>query len=514
MKLTVLLFLSLVVLSHPLLSQIYLAPDGDDNNPGTFLLPFATFPKAISEANPGDTIYVRGGVYDLTNTITITAVKNGTANQFYTLTAYQNETPILDFSAQPFGLKGISLQANYWHFKGLNIKGAGDNGMEINFGSYNIIERCKFYENRDSGLQLSHGSSYNQIINCDSYFNADPPDYGDADGFAPKLTVGTDNYFYGCRAWVNCDDGWDGYLRGADSVYTTLENCWTWGNGYLKNGTDPGPQANGNGFKMGGGDNSNGDSLMHHMYLRNCVAFSNKNKGFDQNNNLGSMTLFQCTGYSNITANYRIQRALVPGQTLTVKNCASYYGLVQLGSFAIQETNSWLPPFVVTSDDFLSLDTSLASAPRQADGSLPEIELLHLVEGSDLIDAGVDLGFPFFGVAPDLGAFESNYVAVIGGLTELVEQFQLLQNYPNPFNPETHIIYLLSRPDRVTLRIFDVMGKHITTLVDGQRQGAGEYSVTWNGTNESGIQVAAGVYLCRLELENGTAKFRKMLLIK
>ena len=88
MKQAFLSFLFLVVLSHPLLSQIYLAPDGDDNNPGTFLLPFATFPKAILEANPGDTIYVRGGVYILTNTILITAVKNGTAGQLYTLTAY------------------------------------------------------------------------------------------------------------------------------------------------------------------------------------------------------------------------------------------------------------------------------------------------------------------------------------------------------------------------------------------------------------------------------------------
>ncbi|MCB0298387.1 MAG: hypothetical protein KDG51_24735, partial [Calditrichaeota bacterium] len=78
----------------------------------------------------------------------------------------------------------------------------------------------------------------------------------------------------------------------------------------------------------------------------------------DQNNNVGSMTLYNCTGYDNLTANYRIQRTLNPGQTLTVKNSASYQGLVQLGSFAVQETNSWLAPFSVTADDFLSLDTS------------------------------------------------------------------------------------------------------------------------------------------------------------
>ncbi|MCB0259532.1 MAG: pectate lyase, partial [Calditrichaeota bacterium] len=303
------------------------------------------------------------------------------------------------------------------------------------------------------------------ILNCDSYYNADPPDYGDADGFAPKLTVGSGNYFYGCRAWVNCDDGWDGYLRGADDVTTTLENCWTWGNGYLKDGTDPGPQANGNGFKMGGGDNSNSDLLMHHMVLINSVAFSNKNKGFDQNNNVGSMTLYNCTGYDNLTANYRIQRTLNPGQTLTVKNSASYQGLVQLGSFAVQETNSWLAPFSVTADDFLSLDTSFADAPRQPDGSLPEIELLHLAEDSDLIDGGVDLGYPYFGMAPDLGAFESNYVTAIEP-GNIPGDFQLFQNYPNPFNPSTRIAYSLAKAERVTLAVFNALGREVVKLVD------------------------------------------------
>jgi hypothetical protein len=68
------------------------------------------------------------------------------------------------------------------------------------------------------------------------------------------LTVGSGNYFYGCRAWKNCDDGWDGYMRGADDPSTTIENCWAFRNGYLEDGSDPGTQTNGNGFKMGGSD--------------------------------------------------------------------------------------------------------------------------------------------------------------------------------------------------------------------------------------------------------------------
>jgi hypothetical protein len=512
-KKVVFLALYQLILINLLSAQIYIAPDGDDANPGTIEQPFGTFPKAISGAMPGDTIYVRGGTYDITSTITISAAKCGTDDQLITLTAFNDEIPILDFSGQSFGCKGISMRSNYWHIKGLQIKGAGDNGMEINFGSNNIIEQCAFYENRDSGLQLSNGSADNRIINCDSYDNADPPDYGDADGFAPKLTVGSGNYFYGCRSWGNCDDGWDGYLRGANDMTTTMENCWTWGNGYLKDGTDPGSQANGNGFKMGGGDNSNSQQLMHHNILINCVAFNNKNKGFDQNNNVGSMTLLNCTGYNNQTANYRIQRALNAGQTLTVKNCVSFDGNVQLGSFAVQETNSWLPPFVVTSDDFLSLDINLASAPRQADGSLPDIDFLHLAPGSDLIDAGVDLGMPFNGKAPDLGAFESIDLSGVD-VTEMLAptSFRLEQNYPNPFNSTTVISYQLSDFSDVQLMIFNTNGQLVRKLAVGN-QSSGAHAVVWDGRDDTGQPISSGVYLCRLQIGD-QVRTRKLILVK
>ena len=84
-------------------------------------------------------------------------------------------------------------------------------------GSNNIIVFCSFFENHDTGLQLGNGAANNQIINCDSHFNEDLGQ-GNADGFASKLTVGSGNYFYGCMAWQNSDDGWDGYMRGANDV--------------------------------------------------------------------------------------------------------------------------------------------------------------------------------------------------------------------------------------------------------------------------------------------------------
>ena len=488
-------------------AAIYVSPDGSDTNPGTFSQPLKTIPKAVIKATGGDTIFIRGGIHSLTANITIGADKSGTESRPSCLCGYPGERPLLDCSKEALGSRAFTLKASWWHFRDFDLKGAGDNGLQITSasGAYNTIENCTFFECRDSGIQLSNGAHHNRIINCDSYHNADPPDYGDADGFAPKLDVGSDNYFYGCRAWGNSDDGWDGYMRGATNVTTILENCWTWGNGWLKDGSDPGSQANGNGFKMGGGDISNRDMLMHHFVLTNCLAFNCKAKGFDQNNNVGSMTLFNCTGFGNGTANYRITKTLAAGQSLTVKNCLSFNGGAELGGFAIQEANSWLPPFIVTADDFVSIDPILAAAPRKADGSLPDIPFMHLALGSDLIDGGVDFGLPFLGTAPDLGAFESYYCSSVEEGTSQPRQLRLEQNYPNPFNPETTISFMLSKGEEMSLRIYNLRGQMVASLVEGWRP-AGEHQVRWRPQG-----LAAGIYIARLEAGAFTATRRLVL---
>jgi parallel beta-helix repeat protein len=298
--------------------------------------------------------------------------------------------------------RGFSLSGSYWYIKGLDIKGAGDNGMYVS-GSYNTIEYCTFSYNRDSGLQLSGGASNNRIINCDSYCNADAAN-GNADGFAVKMDVGTGNYYYGCRSWQNSDDGWDGYMRGADDVSTTLENCWCFMNGYLSTGAAS--SGNGNGFKLGGSDDK---TLRHNFTLKNCLSFDNRVKGFDQNNNLGSMTLYNCTGYRNGT-NYSFYLTLdtANGKVLTLKNCAALgsYGSITIPS--VQATNSWMSGFTVTTADFQSIDTTGIRGARNSDGSLPTTTFMHLAPGSDLIDVGTDVGITYSGSAPDLGAFETN----------------------------------------------------------------------------------------------------------
>ncbi|MDQ7817403.1 MAG: right-handed parallel beta-helix repeat-containing protein [Melioribacteraceae bacterium] len=502
----ILLFLEffLSASSNVFSQNIYVAHDGNDINPGTISQPLFSLASAINRVKVGDTIFVRGGTFLYNSTITIS--KSGTSTLAYYIFAYKNERPILDFSAMSFSSsnKGVSLKGSYWYIKGLSIKGAGDNGMEINGGSNNTVELCSFYENRDTGLQLSNGSSNNRIINCDSYNNIDPSE-GNADGFAPKLAVGTGNYFYGCRAWQNSDDGWDGYMRGANDVSTTLENCWSFKNGYRKDGTPS--SGNGNGFKMGGGDNGNSARLMHHNTLINCVAFDNKVKGFDQNNNDGSMTLLNCTGFRNLAADYRITRQVNEGQIVTIKNSISFLGAVDLGSFVVQEKNGWRPPFSVSAQDFVSIDPASATAPRKDDGSLPDITFMHLAPGSQFIDAGVDVGLPYLGLAPDLGAFEYDGPTSVNPEPIIGSSFVLNQNFPNPFNPETKISYMLPREMKIKLEVFDMLGRSIRVLADGV-QNARTYTVTFNGNG-----ISSGIYFYRLS-SNELSITKQLVLIK
>jgi hypothetical protein len=91
--------------------------------------------------------------------------------------------------------------------------------------------------------------------------------------------------------------------------------------------------------------------------------------------------------------------------------------------------------------------------------------------------------------------------------SEIPNNFSLLQNYPNPFNPMTKIKFNLSKTSNVNITVFDVLGSHITTLVN-EKLGAGEYETEWNANNMPG-----GVYFYKLETESFT-ETKKMILVK
>jgi hypothetical protein len=86
------------------------------------------------------------------------------------------------------------------------------------------------------------------------------------------------------------------------------------------------------------------------------------------------------------------------------------------------------------------------------------------------------------------------------------------QNHPNPFNPLTTISFSLPRESLVSLRVFDLRGRLVRTLLDESRP-AGVHTVVWDGRDESGGRVASGTYVARLVSSEGVLT-RKMLLAK
>ncbi|PIU44710.1 MAG: hypothetical protein COS95_07675 [Ignavibacteriales bacterium CG07_land_8_20_14_0_80_59_12] len=90
-------------------------------------------------------------------------------------------------------------------------------------------------------------------------------------------------------------------------------------------------------------------------------------------------------------------------------------------------------------------------------------------------------------------------------------EFALRQNYPNPFNPTTIIDYDLPLAGRVTIRIFDLLGEEIRTLLDGERP-AGYHRIVWDGKTNAGKTAGTGVYFYRLTTGNH-ASTRKMLIL-
>jgi hypothetical protein len=379
----------------------YVSPSGADANSGTLAAPFATLQKAVNLANPGDTIYMRGGTYALATQVNIG--RNGSSGNYINLFNYPGEVPILD---------GISLtnpndsdiwasSLAWWHFKGIELKNGPSMGLWLTGASNNnIIEQCVTHHNvrlRSSGggagILVDGTSANNLILNNDSHHNGNAAvSVSAGDGIGVNFTHSAGNIARGNRMWRNNDDGLD--LWNAANVL--VEGNWSWENG--KNDSLQLTGGDGNGFKLGGG--GNGDGL---HTVRNNLAWRNKHNGFDDNGADLPMNVYNNIAYQNGADSFGFFASVAN----TMKNNLAFpNGNTWINSAVIQDHNSWNLAVTVSTADFLSLDYSGATGPRNADGSLPTISFLKLAAGSNLIDKGVNVGIAFSGGAPDLGAYE------------------------------------------------------------------------------------------------------------
>ncbi len=106
---------------------------------------------------------------------------------------------------------------------------------------------------------------------------------------------------------------------------------------------------------------------------------------------------------------------------------------------------------------------------------------------------------------------DPQFVANEGDST-VPEEVALSQNYPNPFESSTQITFTLEKASHVKLQVYDVLGRRVATLVDGERS-ADSHTVTWDGANDAGQRVASGTYFYRLETDARTLS-QTMTLLK
>jgi hypothetical protein len=292
-------------------STQYVSPGGTAGAAGTQSAP-TTLATAISRIAPGGTIYLRGGTYAYSSTITIPAGSDGTSGARTTLSAYPGETPVLNFSAQSESSsnRGLQLNANYWHLYGLTVEHAGDNGIYVG-GSNNVVERTVTAYNHDTGLQLgrissgtpsSQWPSNNLVVSSESHDNADS-DGEDADGFAAKLTTGTGNVFRYDVSHHNIDDGWDLYTKTDTGAIgpVTIEYSLSYGNGTLSDGSQSG-DGDRNGYKLGG------DDIAVNHVVRHSIAYGNGHHGFTYNSNPGTMTISNNASIDNAERNFSFDK--------------------------------------------------------------------------------------------------------------------------------------------------------------------------------------------------------------
>ncbi|UCH11554.1 MAG: T9SS type A sorting domain-containing protein, partial [Fidelibacterota bacterium] len=102
--------------------------------------------------------------------------------------------------------------------------------------------------------------------------------------------------------------------------------------------------------------------------------------------------------------------------------------------------------------------------------------------------------------------------SIAEALAELPEEFALSPNYPNPFNPATTLSYALPQPVKVSLRVYNLLGQEVATLVNGWAD-LGYHEAVWQGLDRTGRAVASGVYIAVLRAE-GLVKTRKMVLLR
>ncbi|KAL4944258.1 hypothetical protein BDV06DRAFT_210366 [Aspergillus oleicola] len=341
-----------------LAADIYVSPDGSDDAAGTVDAPLLSIQLAVDNVAAGDTIYLRAGTYSPTTNIQIST--SGTPSAPIVLRGFEGEAVIIDGEELPGTPAELDASldnedrgilhiegAEYWEFYDLELIN-GPYGVYSRDSSNNHYERIITRDNYETGFQIQGDASNNVVLYLDSYGNRDPRKNGEsADGFACKEV--------------------------------TIEDTISWGNGVNRWDFTP-FEGDGNGFKLGGGDEADIGPANH--IITNSIAFANAHDGFTDNSQPGDFTLSRNTAWDNGAIGFRFGTAVA---TLS-GNIAASNGEqpASLSDEQISTGNSWNGEESWDDGSFVSVDTSLVQGERNADGTIVASDFLIPVSGEDI----------------------------------------------------------------------------------------------------------------------------------
>jgi hypothetical protein len=316
--------------------------------------------RAAEMVRPGDVVWIRGGVYASDATLT----HSGAPGRPIVFESYPGECAVIEGLGSVKDHHLTLSEVRYNVLRNLVLRNSMGAGVLLVGSDHNTVSHVLSYGNVSSGIAAIQ-SNDNRFEFFVSHDNFDPPTGGGADGIS--ISSGDGNRVSHCVVYNNSDDGLDTWK----STHTVVDRCISVHNGYQ--GGD------GIGFKAGGA------RIASHTVVRNSLAYANKDNGFDHNSSVDvrfdNDTAFANGGYGFVAGRDTLRN------NLSIGNRAGPWFGKEYGNVTV--TNSW--DLGIRGNPFLSTDPKDPS-------------FLSLVPGSGAVDAGTDLGQPFAGRAPDLGA--------------------------------------------------------------------------------------------------------------
>ena len=498
-----------------ILAQItyYVSESGNNSNNGlTPQTAFATLQYAADEVSAGDSVLVLEGNYTGFDIRT-----DGNQNSPIVFKSIEDNVVIdLPNSVTP---DGINIEnANWIVIDGFKVMNQPRTGIRIVLSDFVVIKNNYCHNNFKWGILTGFTDDITIENNTCSFSEDEHGIYVSNSSDRPIIINNHSFNNNGCGIHMNGDIslGGDGII--SDAVVA--------GNILHDNGYGGGSAINMDGVQ----DSEIFNNLIYNNHATGIAMYMIDGGDGSKNNKVYNNTIIQpadgrwniiavngSTGntlYNNILINHHSFRGSISVDAASLTGFTSDYNIL-VNRLSDDDGNSNMT-FAQWQALGYDLNSMIADPENQifidhTNGNF------HLLQNAQAVDAGTNLVMPTVfedldnvsrpkGIGFDIGCYEYSSVSSVNE-NELPDDFILYQNYPNPFNPATRIKYQVASISQVSLKIYDVLGNVVATLVDEEKF-PGIYEVEFDGTG-----LSSSVYIYQLITQN-YIQTRKMLLIK